>query len=243
MVKWIPTVLELDVKEDPLYVEHAYRIPMKSPNNREVRRTIIANVSSVADRDRILMAAKRLNDIYGVFLSGETADSFLGRKLLYNSWDFELITPGNLERECYEEVCNYEEVREVMEDDKKTAVFWENYIQHGPHSQGPSSPRFDVGGLIAGLIAAVVLLLMIVVISLYYCKYKRKHSPRGGVPVVLTGPSHPSLPPGESVPLTHLSEAPGLPSYEEALEASGHYDAPPPPYRGAQASVRQNPES
>nr|XP_005991020.2 PREDICTED: transmembrane gamma-carboxyglutamic acid protein 2 [Latimeria chalumnae] len=204
---------------------------------------VITMVTSFCPRRLLQVFQHGSNTEKKVFLSGETADSFLGRKLLYNSWDFELITPGNLERECYEEVCNYEEVREVMEDDKKTAVFWENYIQHGPHSQGPSSPRFDVGGLIAGLIAAVVLLLMIVVISLYYCKYKRKHSPRGGVPVVLTGPSHPSLPPGESVPLTHLSEAPGLPSYEEALEASGHYDAPPPPYRGAQASVRQNPES
>uniref|UniRef100_A0A8C4WNX7 Gla domain-containing protein n=1 Tax=Gopherus evgoodei TaxID=1825980 RepID=A0A8C4WNX7_9SAUR len=49
---------------------------------------------------------------------------FLGRRLLYNHWDFELVTPGNLERECWEEVCNYEEAREVFENDVATAEYW-----------------------------------------------------------------------------------------------------------------------
>ncbi|KAH1180746.1 hypothetical protein KIL84_001680 [Mauremys mutica] len=51
------------------------------------------------------------------------AQGFLGRRLLYNHWDFELVTPGNLERECLEEVCNYEEAREVFEDDVATAEY------------------------------------------------------------------------------------------------------------------------
>lgn len=50
----------------------------------------------------------------------QAAASFLSRSLLYNSWDFELVVPGNLERECYEEVCNYEEAREVFEDVMQT---------------------------------------------------------------------------------------------------------------------------
>ncbi|XP_026517375.2 transmembrane gamma-carboxyglutamic acid protein 4-like, partial [Terrapene carolina triunguis] len=52
-----------------------------------------------------------------VFLGADAAQGFLGRRLLYNHWDFELVTPGNLERECREEVCNYEEAREVFEND------------------------------------------------------------------------------------------------------------------------------
>lgn len=50
-----------------------------------------------------------------VFLAVGDANSFLGRHLLFNRFDFEIFVPGNLERECYEEVCNYEEAREVFE--------------------------------------------------------------------------------------------------------------------------------
>lgn len=52
----------------------------------------------------------------------QDATSFLSRSLLYNSWDFELVATGNLERECLEEVCSYEEAREVFEDDTKTVL-------------------------------------------------------------------------------------------------------------------------
>lgn len=31
-----------------------------------------------------------------------------------------MVTPGNIERECVEEMCSYEEAREVFEDDVKT---------------------------------------------------------------------------------------------------------------------------
>ncbi|XP_026525416.1 transmembrane gamma-carboxyglutamic acid protein 2 isoform X2 [Notechis scutatus] len=56
-----------------------------------------------------------------VFLDATSANKFLSRKILYNHWDLELIVQGNLERECREEVCNYEEAREVFEDDSQTA--------------------------------------------------------------------------------------------------------------------------
>lgn len=51
-----------------------------------------------------------------VFVDEGEAKLFLGRHLLLNRFDFEIFTPGNLERECYEEVCNYEEAREVFEN-------------------------------------------------------------------------------------------------------------------------------
>lgn len=57
---------------------------------------------------------------FSVFVDEGDASSFLGRRLLLNRFDFELFVPGNLERECYEEVCNYEEAREVFENIPET---------------------------------------------------------------------------------------------------------------------------
>lgn len=50
-------------------------------------------------------------------LDEQSAASFLSRHLLYNSFDFEMLVQGDLERECREEICTYEEAREVFEDD------------------------------------------------------------------------------------------------------------------------------
>lgn len=52
----------------------------------------------------------------------QSAISFLSRSLLYNSWDFELVVADDLERECVEEKCSYEEAREVFEDNTKTVM-------------------------------------------------------------------------------------------------------------------------
>jgi len=55
-----------------------------------------------------------LNDIT---LNQKEANSFLSRKLLKNSWHhFEEVQQGNLQRECYDEVCSWEEAREVFEN-------------------------------------------------------------------------------------------------------------------------------
>ncbi|TRY53600.1 hypothetical protein DNTS_014979 [Danionella cerebrum] len=56
-----------------------------------------------------------------VFVADQEANTFLGRHLLFNRFDFEIFTPGNLERECFEETCNYEEAREVFENIPDTA--------------------------------------------------------------------------------------------------------------------------
>lgn len=45
-----------------------------------------------------------------VFLRSKRANMFLVEEILQ----------GNLERECYEEMCNYEEAREYFEDTEKT---------------------------------------------------------------------------------------------------------------------------
>ncbi|KAA8584797.1 hypothetical protein FQN60_003491 [Etheostoma spectabile] len=66
-----------------------------------------------------------------VLVDGQSASSFLSRSLLYNSWDLELVVPGDLERECVEEKCSYEEAREVFEDDAKTVTPLPVSVSHG----------------------------------------------------------------------------------------------------------------
>ncbi|KAI4880196.1 hypothetical protein NFI96_026027 [Prochilodus magdalenae] len=66
-------------------------------------------------------------DRNAVFVEEEEASKFLGRHLMFNRFDFEMFTQGNLERECIEEVCNYEEAREVFESIPDTDAFWKEY--------------------------------------------------------------------------------------------------------------------
>lgn len=65
--------------------------------------------------------------LVSVFVDEGDANSFLSRQLLLNRFDFELFVPGNLERECYEEVCNYEEAREVFENIPATVEWLWNH--------------------------------------------------------------------------------------------------------------------
>ncbi|XP_034992141.1 transmembrane gamma-carboxyglutamic acid protein 2 [Zootoca vivipara] len=158
------------------------------------------------------------------FLDDSTAHRFLGRKPLYNHWDFELITPGNLQRECIEEVCNYEEAREVFEDDFKTRQFWESYEHNG--KGGARTPGVDVAGLVAGLVAALVSAVMFVIVGMYCVKYRSKQRSRSRAQSDL----YPAVPLATFGEEPKPESAPGLPSYEQALESSGVHDAPPPPY-------------
>ncbi|KAM3911454.1 coagulation factor IX [Leptodactylus fuscus] len=63
-----------------------------------------------------------------VFLSDKSASSLLVRQKRYNTGRLEEFVAGNLERECIEEKCSYEEAREVFENDDKTMEFWKQYI-------------------------------------------------------------------------------------------------------------------
>lgn len=55
-----------------------------------------------------------------VFLSSLAADSVLQRQKRHNTGILEEWLKGNLERECVEEKCDFEEAREVFENDEKT---------------------------------------------------------------------------------------------------------------------------
>lgn len=60
------------------------------------------------------------NVVFLVFRQAPQAHSVLLRSKRANMFLLEEILPGNLERECYEELCNFEEARECFEDDAKT---------------------------------------------------------------------------------------------------------------------------
>ncbi|XP_026157121.1 protein Z, vitamin K-dependent plasma glycoprotein b [Mastacembelus armatus] len=62
-----------------------------------------------------------------VFRRAPQANSVLLRSRRANMFLLEEILKGNLERECYEELCNFEEAREYFEDNEKTIAFWTVY--------------------------------------------------------------------------------------------------------------------
>ncbi|XP_010638818.1 coagulation factor IX [Fukomys damarensis] len=63
-----------------------------------------------------------------VFLDHENATKILNRPKRYNSGKLEEVIRGNLERECLEERCSFEEAREVFENTEKTTEFWKQYV-------------------------------------------------------------------------------------------------------------------
>ncbi|CAK7289141.1 Coagulation factor X [Vulpes lagopus] len=83
-----------------------------------------------------------------VFLSPERASNVLGRVRRANSF-LEEMKKGNLERECMEETCSFEEAREVFEDTAKTMEFWNKYKDG---DQCESSPCQNQGQCKDGLL-------------------------------------------------------------------------------------------
>lgn len=173
-----------------------------------------------------------------VFVEEGDANSFLSRRLLKNHFDFEMLVQGNLERECYEEVCNYEEAREVFENIPQTDAFWDLYTKENKPG------RIDVTALLVGLIAGGVVIIIVGLLIWYYCQNKRKGNAsqgnsfrarrrrRSNASLIMRRleevSSQPVQPPG-SPPNEPLEP----PSYEQAITRSGQHDAPPPPYPGS----------
>ncbi|KAM8819448.1 prothrombin [Rhynchonycteris naso] len=62
-----------------------------------------------------------------VFLAPQQALSLLQRARRANSGFLEELRKGNLERECLEEQCSYEEAFEALESSADTDVFWAKY--------------------------------------------------------------------------------------------------------------------
>lgn len=177
-----------------------------------------------------------------VFTSKEEANLFIQRHLLYNRFDLELFTPGDLERECIEELCNYEEAREIFVDEDKTMTFWKEYYStKGVITKSDENKkRIDVMGILTGSIAAGVFLVIFGLLGYYLCisKCNKRQHPGSSVAYIRTNQHTPTIifrRPEETFasapPLS--AEDPELPSYEQAMALTRKNNtSPPPPYPG-----------
>ncbi|XP_061820207.1 transmembrane gamma-carboxyglutamic acid protein 4 isoform X2 [Nerophis lumbriciformis] len=175
-----------------------------------------------------------------VFVDEGEAHSFLGRHLLFNRFDFEMFVPGNLERECFEEDCNYEEAREVFEDTPATNDFWKKYTAE----KEKQSSKVDITSLLVALVVVGVIIVLVGLLSWYFCPGKCKNDfsrassvrvrpRRSNAALIIRRLEEVSLQPVALPPIEDI-DLPDLPSYEQAIAKSGQHDAPPPPYPGSQ---------
>uniref|UniRef100_A0A4W3IDW0 coagulation factor Xa n=1 Tax=Callorhinchus milii TaxID=7868 RepID=A0A4W3IDW0_CALMI len=81
-----------------------------------------------------------------VFLQREKANYILQRQRRANY--YEEYRKGNLERECMEEHCSFEEAREIFENNEKTSEFWNVYVDG---DQCASSPCLNNGNCKDGI--------------------------------------------------------------------------------------------
>ncbi|XP_009068871.1 PREDICTED: transmembrane gamma-carboxyglutamic acid protein 4 [Acanthisitta chloris] len=145
----------------------------------------------------------------------------------------------NLERECYEELCNYEEAREVFEDSHKTMDFWKDYSVKGPKIKigDETLHKINITGLLISLVAAGVLLVIIALVIFYCCKSRCKsRQPQGYLDYARSRRRNSAniFRRHEEFSLNPLPLRPddsGLPTYEQAVTSDGH-NIPPPPYPG-----------
>ncbi|XP_054645140.1 transmembrane gamma-carboxyglutamic acid protein 1 [Dunckerocampus dactyliophorus] len=190
-----------------------------------------------------------------VFLPADVAHSVL-RRLRRANFLLEELKQGNIQRECREEICTYEEAREAFENDEKTRRFWEEYVRESSPSGGLESV---VGGvhslyLIVPLLT-VVFIIGAVAITVWRCHSRKRsqHSPgpdrshhhdhvlsvvsmdhwgrdyHPGDHSELSVHSSPAYP-GSEVMSGRGSAGDPPPSYEEAVgHADVHVETEPPP--------------
>ncbi|XP_041127927.1 coagulation factor X-like [Polyodon spathula] len=77
-----------------------------------------------------------------VFLSQESASQVFRRHKHANSF-LEELKQGNLERECKEEQCSYEEAREVFEKEEPTNEFWNKHVDGDQCEKKPCQNNAD----------------------------------------------------------------------------------------------------
>ncbi|XP_037104806.1 transmembrane gamma-carboxyglutamic acid protein 1 [Syngnathus acus] len=192
-----------------------------------------------------------------VFLPADAAHSVL-RRLPRANYLLEEMKQGNIQRECREEICTYEEAREAFENDEKTRRFWEEYVRESSPSGGLESVVGGVHSLYLIVPLLTVVFIVVAVAVVVFCCHSRKrtqpspslvHSHHDHVLSVvstdhwgrdyhhgdqseLSVHSSPLGYPGSEAASIRGSAADRPPSYEEAV---GHADIrvetePPPQY-------------
>ncbi|XP_028856906.1 transmembrane gamma-carboxyglutamic acid protein 1 [Denticeps clupeoides] len=191
-----------------------------------------------------------------VFLPANAAHSVLHRSRRAN-FLLEELKQGSIERECREELCNYEEAREAFENDEKTTRFWDEYVRETNPNNGPDSIMGGIQSLYLIIPLLLILLLIVTVTVTVWRCHTRKRSRRGPgagrshrdptLSIVsmdqwgrdfhsdmsphseLSAQSSPAYPGGDVTPGRSSAGDPP-PSYEEAVgHENVHVEAEPPP--------------
>ncbi|XP_067848406.1 transmembrane gamma-carboxyglutamic acid protein 1-like [Heptranchias perlo] len=107
-----------------------------------------------------------------VFLTKGEANSVLKRYRRTNTL-LEELKQGNIERECREETCTYEEAREAFENNENTNEFWKNYIK-GPNEDLGSGSAVNMESvyLVAPLMAGL-LVIIIILFAIWRCQVRK----------------------------------------------------------------------
>ncbi|XP_077481766.1 protein Z, vitamin K-dependent plasma glycoprotein b isoform X1 [Stigmatopora argus] len=85
-----------------------------------------------------------------VFVKAPGAQSIFLRSKRANHFLIEEILQGNLERECHEELCTFEEAREIFEDNDMTIKFWKTYDVRGRCQPNPCLNGGNCSKTVAG---------------------------------------------------------------------------------------------
>lgn len=125
-----------------------------------------------------------------VFIHKEQASSFLLSRNRRENTGLEEFAKGNLEQECIEEVCNYEEAREIFENDVPGLnKFWTNYInptttpppttKPPTTTQDPSTLNARTGSHATVRIWPIIVIILsagLLVILIFLCWKRRKNN-------------------------------------------------------------------
>uniref|UniRef100_A0A8C4WK46 Proline rich and Gla domain 3 n=1 Tax=Gopherus evgoodei TaxID=1825980 RepID=A0A8C4WK46_9SAUR len=107
------------------------------------------------------------------------AHSLLKRFPRANSF-LEEFRQGTIERECIEEICSYEEVKEVFENKEKTMEFWKGYTSsiYSVKDPGQGTERSDAMYVVVPLLG-VALLIVIALFIIWRCQLQKatRHRP------------------------------------------------------------------
>ncbi|XP_032886329.1 transmembrane gamma-carboxyglutamic acid protein 3 [Amblyraja radiata] len=110
-----------------------------------------------------------------MFLTSKDANSILKRFPRANGF-LEEIRQGSIERECREEICVYEEAKEVFEDKEKTMEFWKEYNKNPyttpSNNSGLRVERTDAIYVVVPLLG-VALLIVIALFVIWRCQLQK----------------------------------------------------------------------
>ncbi|KAJ6653529.1 hypothetical protein lerEdw1_009109 [Lerista edwardsae] len=110
------------------------------------------------------------------FLAAQNAHSVLRRLPRANGF-LEEFRQGTIERECVEEICSYEEVKEVFENKEKTMEFWKGYA-YSVKDPSEGAGRSDAMYVVVPLLG-VALLIVIALFIIWRCQLQKatRHRP------------------------------------------------------------------